>query len=134
MRKQRGFTMIEMVIVVAIVGILATIAYVQYAEFIRRTHRSDARTALQDIQMRLERWYTNRNTYVGFNIPAGLTAIPANSVPPRRRYVISYAVAPTAATFTLRAVPEGAQATDYCGTMTVNQANIKIGAKPNCWE
>ena len=44
-RVNRGFTLIELMIVVAIVAILAAIAYPAYTESVRKGRRAEARTA-----------------------------------------------------------------------------------------
>ena len=44
--RQRGFTLIEVMIVVAVVSILTAIAMPSYNEYIRRGHRADARAGL----------------------------------------------------------------------------------------
>ncbi len=63
MKKQKAFTLIELMIVVAIVGILAGIAYPSYQDSVKKSRRSDAKAALMGFANAMERYYTENNSY-----------------------------------------------------------------------
>ena len=63
MKKQNGFTLIELMIVVAIIGVLGAIAYPSYKEYMYRSHRVDAKEGLLEIAAMLESYYLKNDTY-----------------------------------------------------------------------
>lgn len=143
--RQRGFTLIELMITVAIVGILGAIAYPSYTEYVRRGHRADARMGLLQAQQWLERAATATGTYPT-TLPDSLTW--ANDA--TKRYTIKYETldpsrtpAPPAGTsYRLTAEPQGAQASDKCGDYTLTNTGLRgangkkatdSGYNPDCW-
>ena len=52
--NNKGFTLIELMIVVAIIGVLAAIAYPSYESFIVKSKRADMMTELQNVASNLQ--------------------------------------------------------------------------------
>ncbi len=66
MRKdQKGFTLIELIVVVAILGVLAAIAIPMYSDYRSSAYRSAAKAALVEGAQNMERYYTRFNSYDG---------------------------------------------------------------------
>lgn len=63
---QKGFTLIELMVVVAIVAILATLVYPSYQDSVIKSKRAEGRAALMEVMQQQERYYTQNNTYFAF--------------------------------------------------------------------
>jgi type IV pilus assembly protein PilE len=75
MTQQRGFTLIEMMIVMVVVAVLASIAIPSYRNYIIRSTRTEAKTALLRIQAAEEKFYLQNSFYttdLAAAPPAGL--------------------------------------------------------------
>lgn len=60
---QRGFTLIEVMVVVAIVAILASVALPAYTSYIRRGQLPEAFTYLSDYRIKMEQYYQDKRNY-----------------------------------------------------------------------
>ena len=116
-----GFTLIEVVTVVAIVAILTAIAIPQYTQYVARGHRSEARMTLTNAAQWMERWRTERGTYLGAALPVSLQGSPA----PPQAPMYNITVVPAAATYTLTATPVGPMAADGCGNLTLDNTGLR---------
>lgn len=131
MRAQnKGFSLIELMMVVAIVGILAAVAYPSYQDYIRKARRADAQQFMMNLAQLNQRYFTDNRAYT--DTVATLAAIPAGV---SAYYTLSITLqAGPPATFSISAVPKAAQAADSCGTLSLTGANVKSSSTgSNCW-
>ncbi|MDH5206713.1 MAG: prepilin-type N-terminal cleavage/methylation domain-containing protein [Hylemonella sp.] len=133
---QRGFTLIELMVVVTIIAIISAIAYPSYNKYLVRSKRSAAQSFMFSVANKQEQYLLDRRTYadslVALNIPA-----PADVA---QNYTITTTPDMTATppSYEVKAVPLGAQAGDsLCATLTLHSVTGKgitgTGTIAACW-
>jgi type IV pilus assembly protein PilE len=119
MDRNKGFTLIEIMIVVAIIGILASIALPAYQDSVSKSRRGDAMGALASFSNAMAQWYVQNSppSYLGAASGGGDTGSPqffSTNVPidgGTATYNLTIQSA-TQTTYRLRATPVGAQVGD----------------------
>lgn len=116
MSVQKGFSLVELMIVVAIIGILVAIAVPNYAEYTIRGMIPEGTAELSNRRIRMEQYFQDRGTYVG--APACTDASPTAS------FTFS-CTAESATAYTLQASGAGPMANF---TFSINQTGAKSSA------
>ncbi|MFC1838806.1 type IV pilin protein [Thermodesulfobacteriota bacterium] len=62
-KNEKGFTLIELMIVIAIIGILAAIAIPQFSAYRTRSYNSAAQSDVRNIATAQEAYYVDNSTY-----------------------------------------------------------------------
>ncbi|WCM50654.1 prepilin-type N-terminal cleavage/methylation domain-containing protein [Pseudomonas sp. WJP1] len=114
-RSNRGFTLIEIMIVIAIIGIVMTIAAPSFTEYLNKGRRTEVAGLLSEQAQILERHYSKSSVYTN---ATGLSA--GNDY---------YSITPTLTdqTFLLTATRKSgtAMATDKCGDFTLTNTGVR---------
>lgn len=100
MKLQRGFTLVELLIVVAIIGILAAVAVPAYSNYVTRAKIPEATSNLATLRVAMEQYYQDNKRYDNAGV-CGVTM-------------------PTATNFTFACVPGVVPSQTYIITATGN--------------
>jgi type IV pilus assembly protein PilE len=128
-RGGAGFTLLELMIVVAVIAGLAAIALPVYQNAVSKGRRADGTTALLDLANRMQRYYSEHDTFATATIAAGNTTtdVLASATSPQGHYTLQIDSGTLTATFyKIRATRAGAQTVDTrCGNLTFTSTSIK---------
>ena len=145
MKAHAGFTLIELMVTVVIGAILISIAVPTYQSQIRKSRRTEAKTAILDFAAREERLYATQNAYsadpvaLGYTPAGGAWPVSTGNYYQIQTPTITAATATTPGTFSVTVVPSAAspQLLDTtCASFTVTQtgAESATGSNPAaCW-
>ena len=126
LRKEKGFTLIEVMIVLIIIGVLSALALPSYRRYVQQGKVAEAHALLTGQRMKLEQSYMDNRTFVGACVAGTSTALPTNTSN------FTFACSNLAATtYTVTATGAGSMSGF---TFTVDQDNVKAtSAAPTGW-
>ncbi len=124
--KQRGITLIELMVVVAIVAIIAAIAYPSYQAQVRKSRRAAAQAFMMDVAGRQHQWMLDVRSYAADFAALGM------ALPNELNGFYNVQTRPVGSGFEVTATATGAQAADAaCTPLTLTDTNFKDPA--TCW-
>ena len=133
MRRQNGFTLMELMIVVVIVGILAAIAYPSYRNQVVKGNRAAAQSYMMSLAGREEQIMLDKRAYLAAANTAALSSAGLIPAPAEvtKFYDLKIDVVPAATppTFLITATPKA-------GTMQASDGNLTLssdGSKTGKW-
>ncbi len=143
--RQRGFTLVETLVVIAIIALLASIGYPGYTTYLTRAKRATATSFMLMVADRQEQFFLDNKQYAAGLAELGYAddavgldnnGVVTNITYPARTYLIDLNDT-SATTFTVNAAPQLAQADQdtICGTLTLTHTGLRghTGAGTSCW-
>ncbi|MFK8067520.1 MAG: type IV pilin protein [Gammaproteobacteria bacterium] len=136
-KKQKGFTLIEMMIVVAIMGILGAIALPAYQDQIRKSKRTEGQNLLLDTASQQQRYFSDNISYANKMSLLGFASDSETSTSGAYTVTVSAAAA-DGSSYTLLATASADQAKDGCVNLTLTSTGVKgrsgTSALSECWK
>lgn len=134
--RNRGFTLLDVMITVAIVGILAAIALPAYQNQVRKANRSAAQQFMSDVATKEQQILMDSRQYVAVTATSNFGNLPTDANPGvgiaapstttgKYAFVVTVSNTATPPTFTITATATGSQAVD--GNLTLDQSGNKTG-------
>lgn len=133
MKKNTGFTLIELMIVVAIIAIIAAIIYPSYQNYVKRTNRMEVQSYLMEISHKAASFKLANQTLTGLTIAKiGNTDFPDST---NKKYDISIQILNNThgvpSTYVLVATPTASGTQEGTGIVTLTSTGAQCWYKNN---
>ncbi len=127
-RRERGLTLIELMVVVVIVGLLAAIAYPSYRNHVLKGNRASAQAFLMDAAQRQQQYLLDNRAYAPDldTLFATTPPVPAEVSPYYQITVATTAGPPP--TFAITATPQGNQVANNEPALAIDQVGTRTPA------
>ncbi|MFH0256198.1 type IV pilin protein [Vibrio rumoiensis] len=142
-RRQKGMTLIELLIALAILGVLTAIAYPSYQEHVLKSHRASVMSDMMKIQLELEQHRTQSGSYdyTVVDNTAGTCNSRLGCQTDTDRYKLSITSGASGIDlYVIKATPQSTlgQDKDKCGTLEMNAGSVGSAKKggvnvDRCW-
>jgi type IV pilus assembly protein PilE len=127
MKKQSGFTLIEIFITVAIIAILSAIAIPQYQDYVTRGELPEAQAGLGAFRVQMEQYYQDNRKY-----GTGSCGVTGTAVPQYKYFGHNCVLTNGDQGFTATATGTGKRVLGF--VFTINEQNARMTtAAPSGW-
>ena len=123
---QKGFTLIELMIVVAIIGILAAVALPAYQDYTKRSHVSEGMSLASGAKSAMTEYYASKGEWPTNNAAAGIAS--ANSI--KGNAVRSVTVATSTITAEFNTKVEAGKKLVFKGSAGATAGSVEWNCKP----
>ena len=130
MNRNRGFTLLELMIVVAIIGILVGIAVPAYNQYVERAKRAQAQQFLMDVATRQEQFLLDARVYTNVLGAGGLNMTVPDSI--AGNYIIDIVVDNAATPPYFEIIAEATGAMSHTADQSIDSLGVRTPA--NEWK
>ena len=140
--RNKGFTLIEMMIVIVVVGILTFVALPAYQNSVLKSNRSAAKGVLFNVASRLEQYFINSKAYTNqlddLGLPAAYYVDNQADVAPADSAIYLINLSTVGGGYSISAVPQNFQTKDkQCSSFTLTDLGVKAAtgslSATQCW-
>jgi type IV pilus assembly protein PilE len=124
MNRQRGFTLIELMVVVAIIGILASIAYPLYGNYLIKGNRSAAQSHMLEVAQAQAQYFADNRAYAGSIDDLSMETPAAVSL----KYDVEIDTSEGPPGFTITATPKAGTSQHGDSVLTINNSGTRSPA------
>lgn len=122
LQRQRGFTLVELMVAVAIIGILAAIALPSYSQYMVRSNRAAAQSYLMELSQAQAQYMADTRSYAATT--SDLSLDPPGAVAAKYEVAITLVSGPPQG-YTITATPRTGSTQLADGSLSINQAGVR---------